>query len=220
MAKSDRASAPTGQERSLFLLLRESGDALEATSPPFDVAAGATQLREAACAHGLLRPEDIPDKDLAVTAAHLEEEAPPFDMDVGAVRLKEAAHARGLLSAGALEASREAAFKRLDLRVPDHVALDEIELYAEVLSAAAVVDRPLTAEELDVVLGISEDPRVTVPRREEKSPSSPAARPRHQSKEAPHSSAVPNPVEPGTQEQAHRLQQLALGAPSGERGAS
>ena len=60
MAKSDRASTPTGQERSLFLLLRESGDALEATSPPFDVAAGATQLRKAACAHGLLRPEDIP----------------------------------------------------------------------------------------------------------------------------------------------------------------
>jgi hypothetical protein len=43
----------------------------------------------------------------------------------------------------------------LDLRVPDRVALDEIELYAEVLSAVAVCDRPLTAQELDEVLGIS-----------------------------------------------------------------
>ncbi len=33
----------------------------------------------------------------------------------------------------------------LDLRVHDLVALDEIELYAEVLSAVAASDRPLTA---------------------------------------------------------------------------
>ena len=44
--------------------------------------------------------------------------------------------------------------EHLDLRVPDRVALDEIELYAEVLTAVAVSDRPLTAEELDAVLGI------------------------------------------------------------------
>jgi hypothetical protein len=44
--------------------------------------------------------------------------------------------------------------EHFDLRVPDRVALDEIALYAEVLSAVAVSDRPLTAEELDVVLGI------------------------------------------------------------------
>jgi hypothetical protein len=43
----------------------------------------------------------------------------------------------------------------LDLRVQDRVALDEIELYAEVLSAVAATDRPLTAEELDQVLGVS-----------------------------------------------------------------
>ena len=43
---------------------------------------------------------------------------------------------------------------QLDLRVPDYVALDEIDLYAEVLSAVAVSDRPLTAEELDEVLGL------------------------------------------------------------------
>jgi hypothetical protein len=42
----------------------------------------------------------------------------------------------------------------VDLRVPDRVALDEIELYSEVLSAVAASDRPLTAEELDHVLGV------------------------------------------------------------------
>lgn len=44
--------------------------------------------------------------------------------------------------------------EQLDLRVHDRVALDEIELYAEVLSAVAAADRPLTAEELDEVLGV------------------------------------------------------------------
>jgi hypothetical protein len=44
--------------------------------------------------------------------------------------------------------------ERLDLRVHDRVALDEIELYSEVLSAVAASDRPLTAEELDRVLGV------------------------------------------------------------------
>jgi hypothetical protein len=48
----------------------------------------------------------------------------------------------------------DALSEQLDLRVPDRVALDEIELYAEVLSAVAVVDRPLTSEELDQVLGV------------------------------------------------------------------
>jgi hypothetical protein len=44
--------------------------------------------------------------------------------------------------------------EHLDLRVHDRVALDEIELYAEVLSAVAASDHPLTAEELDRVLGV------------------------------------------------------------------
>ncbi len=44
----------------------------------------------------------------------------------------------------------------VDLRVPDLVALEEIELYAEVLSAVAVAERPLTADELDEVLGLRE----------------------------------------------------------------
>ena len=42
----------------------------------------------------------------------------------------------------------------VDMRVQDRVALDEIELYAEVLSAVAVADRRLTAAELDQVLGV------------------------------------------------------------------
>jgi hypothetical protein len=42
----------------------------------------------------------------------------------------------------------------LDLRVHDLVALDEIELYGEVLSAVATADRPLTVAELDDVLGV------------------------------------------------------------------
>jgi hypothetical protein len=44
--------------------------------------------------------------------------------------------------------------EHLDLRVHDRVALDEIELYAEVLSAVAATDRPLTPDELDQVLGL------------------------------------------------------------------
>jgi hypothetical protein len=42
----------------------------------------------------------------------------------------------------------------LDLRVHDLVALDEIDLYAEVLSAVAASDGPLTLAELDDVLGV------------------------------------------------------------------
>jgi len=42
----------------------------------------------------------------------------------------------------------------VDLRVPDLVALEEIELYAEVLSAVAIADGPLTTEEIDEVLGL------------------------------------------------------------------
>ena len=43
----------------------------------------------------------------------------------------------------------------LDIRVHDLVALDEIELYAEVLSAVAASDRPLTLAELDDALGVA-----------------------------------------------------------------
>jgi hypothetical protein len=44
--------------------------------------------------------------------------------------------------------------QQLDLRVHDRVALDEIELYAEVLTAVAAADRRLTRAELDEALGI------------------------------------------------------------------
>ena len=44
--------------------------------------------------------------------------------------------------------------ERFDLRVHDSVALDEIELYAEVLSAVAASDHPLSLEELDEALGL------------------------------------------------------------------
>jgi hypothetical protein len=44
---------------------------------------------------------------------------------------------------------------QIDLRVHDDVALDEIELYAEVLSAVAAADGPLSPSELDAVLGVS-----------------------------------------------------------------
>jgi hypothetical protein len=44
--------------------------------------------------------------------------------------------------------------RQVDLRVRDDVALDEIELYAEVLSAVAASDGPLSETELDAVLGV------------------------------------------------------------------
>ena len=44
----------------------------------------------------------------------------------------------------------------VDLRIHDVVALEEIELYAEVLSAVAAADGPLTTEDLDEVFGLRE----------------------------------------------------------------
>lgn len=43
----------------------------------------------------------------------------------------------------------------LDDRLHDAVALDEISLYGEVLSAVAAADRPLTEDEIDAVLGLT-----------------------------------------------------------------
>jgi len=43
---------------------------------------------------------------------------------------------------------------QVDLRVHDDVALGEIELYAEVLTAVAASDGPLSQGELDVALGL------------------------------------------------------------------
>jgi hypothetical protein len=44
--------------------------------------------------------------------------------------------------------------ERRDLRVHDHILLAEIELYTEVLSAVAASEGPLTAAQLDEVLGV------------------------------------------------------------------
>ena len=45
--------------------------------------------------------------------------------------------------------------RQLDLRVHDDVAFEEIELYAEVLTAVAASEGPLSSTELDAVLGVS-----------------------------------------------------------------
>jgi hypothetical protein len=45
--------------------------------------------------------------------------------------------------------------EELDDRVHDAVALDEISLYGDVLSAVAAADRPLTDQEIDAVLGLA-----------------------------------------------------------------
>lgn len=45
--------------------------------------------------------------------------------------------------------------KQVDERLQDSVALDEIDLYSDVLGAVAASDRPLTAAELDAALGVS-----------------------------------------------------------------
>lgn len=44
--------------------------------------------------------------------------------------------------------------QNLDLRVHDRVALDEIELYSEILTAVAAADGPLTTDQIDMVLGV------------------------------------------------------------------
>ncbi|GGQ13008.1 hypothetical protein [Actinomadura coerulea] len=48
----------------------------------------------------------------------------------------------------------DAVRQNLDMRVHDRVALDEIELYAEMLGAVAAAERPLTVAEIDMVLGV------------------------------------------------------------------
>lgn len=49
------------------------------------------------------------------------------------------------------------AYTRASAVLHDGVALDEIELYAEVLIAAAHTDRPLSPDELDRALGVGDD---------------------------------------------------------------
>lgn len=70
--------------------------------------------------------------------------------------MRVASSRRNLEAVRRIRSAREvgAVREQLDLRVHDLVALDEIELYAEVLSAVAATDRPLTSTELDEVLGL------------------------------------------------------------------
>ena len=44
-----------------------------------------------------------------------------------------------------------------DTRVQDRVALDEIELYGELIIAASSSSRPLTVAEIDQVLGVDRE---------------------------------------------------------------
>jgi hypothetical protein len=70
----------------------------------------------------------------------------------------------------------------VDLRFHDAVALEEIELYAEVLSAVAAADGQLTTEEIDEVLGLREragaDSCGSLPITEPRSVGPPLRRPR------------------------------------------
>jgi hypothetical protein len=52
-----------------------------------------------------------------------------------------------------------------DARVHDYVALDEIELYGELMIAASRSDGPLSTAEIDAVLGVSDhsDPAEPLP---------------------------------------------------------
>jgi hypothetical protein len=45
-----------------------------------------------------------------------------------------------------------------DARVHDYVALDEIELYGELMIAASRSDGPLSTAEIDAVLGLADRP--------------------------------------------------------------
>jgi hypothetical protein len=120
MAKHGRARVPEDPAGPQLLLLRESGNALEAASPPFDAAATAARLREAATARGLL-PGDRPKGKLAATGTQLEDDAPPFDVEAGATRLLNAARGRGLLpSKDPGDLAGQARYRRL---VPDLDAL-------------------------------------------------------------------------------------------------
>jgi hypothetical protein len=58
------------------------------------------------------------------------------------------------ISADAQPGEVDAVPDDVDFRVHDRVALEEIDLYADVLGAVAASDRPLTADELDRVLGV------------------------------------------------------------------
>jgi hypothetical protein len=52
---------------------------------------------------------------------------------------------------------RQAVAQKADSRLQDPLALDEIELYGELVIAASASEGPLTPEQIDLVLGLRTD---------------------------------------------------------------
>jgi tetratricopeptide (TPR) repeat protein len=94
---TDDSGASADREWTLLTVLYESGGALEAATPAFDLEGHAARLRAAARTHGLLPHEPAPENELAISGDNLEEESLPFDVDTGAARLGEVGRAQGLL---------------------------------------------------------------------------------------------------------------------------
>jgi hypothetical protein len=62
-----------------------------------------------------------------------------------------------VVSGVASTADREAALRHTDTRIQDPQALDEIELYGELVIAASDSEAPLSLDRIDQVLGIGHD---------------------------------------------------------------
>ena len=86
-----------------------------------------------------------------------------------------------------MRSSTDARHDVLSPALHDGVALDEIELYAEVLAAAARSDRPLDPDELDRALGVRADRRGPAPAPE------PRAEPRRHPLPRPTDGSAPIP---------------------------
>jgi hypothetical protein len=59
---------------------------------------------------------------------------------------------------GVLPREREDARSELDLRLQDPAALEEIELYSELIIVAGASNQPLTQEQIDRALGVTTSP--------------------------------------------------------------
>lgn len=108
-------------------------------------------------------------------------------------------------------------------RLHDHVALDEIELYAEVLIAVAETDQNLSLDQIDRALGISEHPEDDHedtpvpggsprpdPERGESDPRVPeTTRPKDASPRGPGIAPAPRPPEPRPEEPPANLKRNA-----------
>jgi ppGpp synthetase/RelA/SpoT-type nucleotidyltranferase len=79
-------------DQPLLRALRESGAALEASTPDFDRDSAAAWIRRVAEARGLLVPDSILEDDLAATGQGLEDNSPPFEVAANAAAIRAAAH--------------------------------------------------------------------------------------------------------------------------------